>query len=595
VGDGSVLKPGIYALASLDGSPISDRDREALGLAPRPEVREVAGLAARCVESPSRLSALHVHVSADTLLAFAGYLDEPEDLARELNADPQCSFAELAATAMDRFGPAAPARMHGEWSLLRWCIQSRELTLLNSETVHDTMFWATNGSHVAVAPDLLQLGRLSWVGLVLYPEGLALGLGKAPLRRIRGNRTIWKGIYAVEHSTREVFLAGSQTTMRPAPEPASELWTGTFEDAVAALNVLCRRIVGQNLRRYGPSALLLSGGLDSTLLTVLAAQERGQDTDMVCLTSVAPPGTGLKDEREFSAAVADRLGLRLCLVHPPAQSNVYRPAPENFAFTGQMVPSVRHYLQDALQARAHAEGANVLFDGVLGELTITEKPHPEAEVDWLRRLVYAARRWRAEQRRRQGWPAAAFHARFSAEVLNSLPGDWQSTWAAGMQRRQRVKAGAPRGIHPAVAKSSDVETSTPTGLRRVLPFRDGRLIRFAAALPLEFNEYGGQTRALARAMLKGHVPDSVRFRRGGMPFSPDYLLRMAQQAPEARARISLFREAGVDRWLDLDWLDKALERLSAGADPYSPGQSQAQLTAMAAEFLLWCSEEQIGL
>ena len=91
----------------------------------------------------------------------------------------------------------------------------------------------------------------------------------------------------------------------------------------------------------------------------------------------------------------------------------------------------------------------------------------------------------------------------------------------------------------------------------VMLFRDQRLLHLFSGFPTSFSNYGGMTRAPARALLAGKLPDSIRLRRSGMPFCPDFYPRLAREAPEARARLPLFRRAGISDWLDLDWLERA--------------------------------------
>ena len=61
----------------------------------------------------------------------------------------------------------------------------------------------------------------------------------------------------------------------------------------------------------------------------------------------------------------------------------------------------------------------------------------------------------------------------------------------------------------------------------------------------------------------------------------------SRQAGNARLRIAEFRRAELHEWLDLDWLDAALARVSARGPSDVGEANQVQLTAIFAEFLLW--------
>lgn len=119
------------------------------------------------------------------------------------------------------------------------------------------------------------------------------------------------------------------------------------------------------------------------------------------------------------------------------------------------------------------------------------------------------------------------------------------------------------------------------------PFRDVRLLRFFAGLPRELLREPAYDRLPARAMLQGHLPDSIRLRRSGMPAAPDHLVRMKSQAQRARARRGAWLKAGVDEWLDLDWLDAALARCAAQGVTNHAEANVLQLTAMMAEYIAW--------
>ncbi len=65
---------------------------------------------------------------------------------------------------------------------------------------------------------------------------------------------------------------------------------------------------------------------------------------------------------------------------------------------------------------------------------------------------------------------------------------------------------------------------------------------------------------------------------------------MQRQAAGERDRIALFRAAGADDWIDLDWLDGALARLATGGAEDVFDAMRVQITAMVAEYLLWWRE-----
>ena len=586
------MRPGVYALVSLTGAPLDPEDLRSMGLqddADHNGMRRAPGLAVRLCDDMPQGEATSFAETSTGIAALAGFLEEAEDLRIELGL-PDASPAALAWAAVERFGAAASSRMAGQWTLLHWDVRERKLTLLTSETWRDPVYWASREGRVAVAPAPLDLTPLPWVGREFDPQGVALYLSRAALRRILKEQTVWQGVSRVLPGVREEFSDGEHRRIQPAPEPEPVLWTGSFDEAVEASEAVLRKILREQFRHYGHSAFLLSGGLDSSLTTALGAAERGEHGRMLCITSVASDGSGLPDERRFSAAVAEMLGVPLHLVCPPAHISAYRPAELEWAHSQVPLAGPRHFVYPAMFAVAKAAGARSVVDGIAGELSITIKPAAGTRESWLMRQRIAVSLWRQRRAAMQNWPASAFHGRLSDELLRGLPAEWKDVWGAGGEDHRLPEAGQPFGIHPGAHKSSHADTLTAYGLRYVTPFRDRRLLRLAASFPTEFFQHEGQTRAIARAILRGKIPEEVRVRRRGMAFSPDYELRLHKQAAEARKRLPVFYSAGVDRWIDLRWLEKTL--LAAERNPKMPYWELMglQSTVCAAEFFAWAAQ-----
>ncbi len=579
------MRSGLYAIASLDGAPLDARELKALGFA---ETQCSSGFAVQVVDREEGGRAAHVLERPDETVALLGYLDEPGELAATLGMAADAVPAALAGAALERFGAEAPQRMLGEWSLLRWHAPARELTVLASEALRDPLYFACDGKRVAIAAEPAMLARLSWVGAALDPAGMALYLSRARLRRLMTDETAWRGITCVMPGTRETSRPGRGKTRRMAPRRQPEPWRGGFDDAVEAIEAALRRIVRQQLGRTGTAALLLSGGLDSSLLAWLASQERGAGQKLFLLTSVAPEASGLADERALARSVADHLDLPIEFLTPPPQPSLYAPSARVFAHTQSPVASPRHYLYDALYDAAAAQGARVLLDGLYGELTISNQL-PLAESKSAVQRLREMRAWLGTLRGAEAWPHGAFHARLSKEALDALPAGWRAAWRRPYDFDPWPRGDAPWGFRDAIAKSATIPTSSPGALlRHPIVYRDVRLLRLVASMPGAFLHQDGQTRALSRAVMKGRVPDAVRLRLTRGQISPDYDVRIRAQAPEVLPRLEAFRAAGADSWLDLGWLEAAVRRIAAG---HTQEAFDAQATAIAAEFLVWWKDQ----
>lgn len=580
-----MLKSGIYGLFRLDGAPVDSREAGELGLS----LSDVSDAAlARGVDTQAA-NAVQRAEDADGLTMLVGYLEEPEALAARLNLSAEVPPAVLARHALLTFGSAMPAMAVGEWSLLHWERMGR-LTLMVSAARRDRVLYAICGARVAVAPDLFRLSRLPWVGSGLDEEGLLFALGRVGVREGMADRTMISGVRELEAGSSVTITAGQSRTAQAAAFTPQPRWTGTFEDAVAEAERLMRQIMRDRLARTAKPAALLSGGLDSSTLAWLAAEEREGGQELLLLTSVAPAGSGLADEAEFADAVAARLGLASTHVAPPEAANIYRPPDYILGGASRPPLSNRQCLTETFQATARARGATLLFDGIFGEMTVSGT---FALTTVRRRLrgVAAHLRQLARVQSRPPPPIHPFHVRLSPYRLAHLPEQVRAQLCVKEAKPPTRRSNDLWGYLPGAAKAMMHPNEFYAGaLRMERPYRDLRLLRLFASFPAAFLVQDGLNRAPVRRMLDGRLPDSIRLRRSGLPASPDHTARLQRQASAARSRIPTFRKAEVHEWLDLDWLDAALGRVGERGPADVTEASEVQLTAITAEFLTWWRE-----
>jgi len=589
-----VTRTGLYAIASLDGAPIEPGDLAVLGFSDQPASSriEADGFAVNIVDREEGGRAVHTAVRDGMVLVLLGHLDEPADLASRLGMDPASPAAELALAALERFGADAPHYMVGEWSLLRWCGGRRELTLLMSVACRDRLYFAVDRGRVAISPEMRRLARVDWVGKVLDPNGLFLIFGRARLRRYMTEETPFRGVHRLMPGSRETFDSTGRRSMRLAPLPAFEPWRGNFDEALEAIESVLRRIVGQHLGRHGRAVSLLSGGLDSSVIAWAASRERNPGHALSFLTSVASHGSGAADEREESQVVADHLGLPIRFVTPEPGANPFLPQHRMFAHSELPVISPRHYLYAALYDAAQEQGAEVLLDGVYGELTITNPVLLAGAPTSLRRLKRLYRDWQSSLQERRSWPAGLFHVRLSAAALAALPSTIDHDWAAPFEALPTVRPGDMWGVRAGASKNAMTPTSSPDGhFRHVVPLRDRRLLNLVATMPAAYMEHGGLTRAPARLLLKDRLPDRIRLRLDGKPFSPDYMDRLRAHASTTLGHLEEFSAAGAGDWIDLKWLEAGLMRLSNQASITAQEATAVQSTAVAAAYFKWWADQ----
>ena len=526
------------------------------------------------MQDPHLVDIVHNH-GATTILT--GWIADRRELAVRLGLPVGSNPAKVARSALARFGKDTPAEMLGEWSLYH-CEPDCTVWLMQAATTRDSLFFATNGARLAFAPDPMALRRLDWIDGGADPEAIAMSVGTYALRLQMGTRSIWRGVEKLM-SGESLRFAGDGTSQRLGiellvPQPR---FTGNTNDALEALEETLRHLLRERLGMTGHPAMLLSGGLDSSILAALAAQELEAPPIAIC--SVAPPGSGIPDEFAYARAVAERHGIAIEPVCPGPEDDPFRAPIHVMAGANFPIVSNRHCLISCFQETARRLGATMLVDGGFGEMTITSRlPQPPT----LRQRLGAIKRYVLSNLQ----PAHRdFHVVLAPHRLTPVARA-RSDSAKPLQRICEVPdrigyiAGSEKGL-------SHCNAYFAGALRMDIPFRDLRLLRLYASLPRELAYALGPDRGPVRTIGKGLLPEEVRLRKRGMPADPGHYARLQAFATPARSRIAAFRAAGIDDWLDIGWLDHALTRVAERGVANVRDANSVQLTALAAEYLTW--------
>lgn len=555
-------KNGLYLIASLNGEAVSPDDVAAV-FGPH---LALSGSEGCVLFGYERGDLVDPGVARSRIRLLHGQIDSP-------SVPPQ-EAANTIAARLARAGPDV-GREPGEWLFAEWDDQARKLTLAASDCLRDPCFVALEGQKVAVAPDLPSLARIGWVEETLDPEALvrAMRPHRPEPRHLR--KTLLRQVIRLLPGETMVVSAQGIAIDSPVLTPPPPLRKIGFAEAIAELDTLLRQIMRRILAQAGDVAVMLSGGLDSSLVAALAAEERLPGQRVICLTSAAPPGSGIEDETAWAAMVANHLGLPLVRVAPDPEANIYRlPEAHLRGATGAMLAPL-HFLYGAFEDAARAAGVSILIDGGFGELTISA--YGQRRGGMLGHLRREASAWLARQKGRND----DFFVRPSAAARALIPIEEQPRQTP---RANPGACGYAVGFDKAALRTTD---AIDPRLRRAYPFRDRALGTMMAAFPVEFLTWGGMERAPIRALLAGRVPDQVVWRKTKQPFSPTYVQFLAAQASSARALIPAQRLAGADQWLDLDWLDQTLEAAASGAGFSRDVWSKVHSTALFADFIRW--------
>jgi asparagine synthase (glutamine-hydrolysing) len=241
-------------------------------------------------------------------ITFNGEIYNHGELREELRALGQTfvghSDTEVLLAAYRHWGTQCLRRLRGMFAFAIYDGEAQTLFLARDRAGEKPLYWAPHRGGIVFASELKALMRDPELPRHLDREGLLFYLtyGYVP-----GSATILRGVNKLSpaHFLVWSLRTGTAITTRywdlPAPEPASSAHSDG-ETLADELHGLLRLSVAEQLEADVPVAVLLSGGIDSSLITAIAA---GVSTTPVRTYTVGIPGDARLDEARFAKCVAD--------------------------------------------------------------------------------------------------------------------------------------------------------------------------------------------------------------------------------------------------------------------------------------------------
>jgi asparagine synthase (glutamine-hydrolysing) len=491
-------------------------------------------------------------------IAFNGCIYNHRELRAELEGHGYAFFSrsdtEVLLKAYHHWGDAFVDRLKGMFALAIAERDSGDLVLVRDRLGIKPLYTASIAGRLRFASTLPALLAGGGVDTSLDPVALHHYLTFHAV--VPAPNTLLNGVRRVPPATLvRVARDGTTTESRywePSylHDPSSDDMTGE-EWSGAVLNAL-RVAVERRMVSDVPVGVLLSGGLDSSLIVALLA-EAGQSSLATFSVGFRSVGGVAGDEFEYSDLVADRFGTD----HRKFLVGRDRLMPALHAAIGAMSePMVSH----------DVVAFHLLSEEVSKHVTVVQCGQGADEVlagyDWYPPLADA-------EGTGAGAYAAAVFDRTHAEIEEALEPGFV---AAGDPSRELVeahfgRAGADHPVDRALRLDTEVmlvddpvkrvdNMSMAWGLEARVPFLDHDLVELAARCPADLKlAHGGKgvLKEAARRLLpaevvdrpKGYFPVPALIHLEG-PFLD--MVRTALHSPEARAR-GLFRPAYVDRLL----------------------------------------------
>ncbi|HVZ49331.1 MAG TPA: asparagine synthase (glutamine-hydrolyzing) [Gemmatimonadaceae bacterium] len=536
-------------------------------------------------------------VSADgrCAIVFNGEIYNHRELRRELERDVRFvshADTEVVLHGYRRWGLRGLVdRLDGMFAFAVWDGDRRELAAARDRAGKKPLFYRHTGHEFAFASVANALMHLHDGPLEVEPHAvdafLVYQAVPAPLGIFRGMRQL-----APAHILRFEADTGACRVERYWHLSYRDKVRQPVREIVDEVERLARNAVRKRLVADVPVGMFLSGGVDSSLVASLAAQESETPLEAVTLGF----DEAEFDERPYARTVADRAGLRL-------HEELLRPAlvadlPGIVWHYGQPVADVsivpNYYLAAAASRRMkvvlNGDGGDELFGGYRRPLIeYLVGPYRERVPEHLRRAVGAAleahqdgRLSRAAALARAGaMPAAdaftydrAFRLFRSAEFSRQLLGAVDDWHPDRLYREEWNRADGPTDIDRAL--SGDFHTYFPDqlltkadrssmahGVEARSPLVDTALMEYAARIPAAMHFHHLRTKSLLKRVAARFVPPEVVYRRKRGFVMPASAWLRGELADYARA--ALDNRTFFDRgWLAPRFVRRMLEEHFTG-------------------------------
>lgn len=243
-------------------------------------------------------------------LVFNGEIYNFRELRRDLRARGHVfrstGDTEVVLRAFEQWGSDAVRRLDGMFALALWDEARRTLVLARDRTGKKPLFYSLDEGRLTFGSEVKALAVCPWIALA--PDWSQLG-SFLTFGYIPDPATAYDGIRQVEPGTLLEFDAATGALRDRRYWSALPSGPRVVPDGsvLAELRGLVAAAVRRRLVSDVPIGSLLSGGIDSSIVTALMARE---SDEQVRTFAVGFPEEASFDERKHARAVADHLGTR---------------------------------------------------------------------------------------------------------------------------------------------------------------------------------------------------------------------------------------------------------------------------------------------
>ncbi len=528
-------------------------------------------------------------------------LDERQELMGQLEIDSS-QFTSITDTtlllhAYKKWGRDFVKKIFGDFTFAIWDKITKQLFCGRDQVGVKPLFYYFQDGRFVFSTELRSIIRLPFVETRMdnrYFRNRAIAICDDP-----GNSG-WTNIKRVQPATTLLLSSGVvQTKIYWQPRYKRNKHYKTEEDSAAAVRLLLEKIIADHTRVIGTVGASLSGGLDSSSITCLAAKKlQTEGKNLVSASSVYTPGysnPGYPDETEYIQAVLEQeKNIMPTFVHHGDHSFI-KTLSEKFRRNYATVNAF-YYVDEALYNKFKEQSVKRVLSGYLGDLTVTNSSiNPFAMMLGSGR-VKALWQLASKYNKQDNQPLAAF---LKYSIFTEFTPKWFQDGWNNRKNRETVSRDVgllPLRLLPAEKKSLQQKVDTTfrfpnRGTQNMVnqvwpkdvylfdeeedcaashhqlevtyPLCDRRLIELLLQIPVEHFYAGGIKRGLIRKAMAGILPEKVRTRKTKGSYSPGYTKLIQKEIVQI---VEIFNtgwhSAEISDMVDLDNLKATFKNLS---------------------------------
>jgi asparagine synthetase B (glutamine-hydrolysing) len=484
-------------------------------------------------------------VTADGCAMLEGRIENRVQLAQALDLPATAPPEAVLAAGYRRWGDDVLARLRGSFATVLWDAPRRVGALAIDQLGGRSLFYLSQGDgSLAFASEIRVL--LDLLSRRPAPKESAVAQWLLELS-LSPRETLFEGVERVEAGAYLRLGEGWRPSTYWFPRYERPDNRASREEVAAALWAQVVRSVDAKTDPHDRPAIILSGGIDSSVVAAAAVELAGRGKPAPRTYSAVFPGDGRIDESERIDSLVDALDLTSVQIRLQP-SGAFRLALDYLDVWNLPLPGPGAALEQPLVERAAAEGATVIFDGQAGDeifgrptFLVADRLRRGRLISSLRLAVSfpppagvtRANRWRGAYRI---WKFAGLQGALPGRLHTALrelrkrdrvlpawldlpPGSYDpqvpDPWGWKHYRGPRWWAGQVY----TVAKMRDALGSNDYIRHRAAvvgadarpPLLDVDLIEFALRMPPRLSFDGSvQDRPLIREALRGRVPELIR-------------------------------------------------------------------------------------